>query len=77
MYGFFEYRVIFWDGEKERIELGVTNASNYAEAATNIEEYYGEDLIKVTLYGLEPNPVYVLEGPTKERFFDMKELREV
>lgn len=71
MYGFFEYRAIFWDGEKEQVELGVTYAKNYAEAAANVEEYYDDSLIKITLYALEPSSVYVLEGPGKEEFFDM------
>lgn len=69
MYSFYEYKATYYvDGE--RVERGVTYAKDFGEAMTNIEEYYGEDLICVTLYGLEHNSVYVLEGPSAEKFFE-------
>lgn len=69
MPGFFEYKAIFWDETTEETELGVTYASSYAEAMKNIEDYYGETIVKITLYGCETNPVYVLDGPTRVEFF--------
>ena len=69
MPGFFEYKVIFWNDTKEDVELGVTYGETYTEVMKNIEDYYGETLIKVILYDCETIPVYVLEGPTKVEFF--------
>ena len=38
--------------------FGVTFANTYCEAMENIEAYYGEDIITISLYALEECSVY-------------------
>lgn len=70
--GFYEYKVIIWNrvGEREELELGVCYAEDYLSAMEKVTNYYGDELIKVTLYALEPMSCYVLEGPSRGEFFD-------
>lgn len=59
MEGAFLYWAEFYNDteEKEELESGITFAKSYVEAMRNVEIYYGEDLIKVTIEGLEPSTV--------------------
>ena len=36
-----------------------------ADAVAHIEDYYGENLISLSIQVIEPYNVYILEGPTK------------
>ena len=58
-----EYVATVWnsDENKEEINHGVTFAGNYTEAMSNIESYYGDELITIKVTMLEESPVYVLE----------------
>lgn len=38
-----------------------------ADAVTHIEDYYGEDLVSLSIQAIELYDVYILEGPTKVR----------
>lgn len=67
---FFEYKAELYFDNKEHIELGVTHASDYTHAMSNIEHYYGDELIRVTLYPTVQDSVYILDGPGREEFFD-------
>lgn len=72
MYGYFEFKAeVYYDG-KSYIEKGVTYAETYAGAVAYIEDYYGEDLVSLSIQAIEPYNVYILEGPTKveDNFFE-------
>lgn len=71
MYGYFEFKAeVYFDGNSY-IEKGVTFAETYAGAVDYIEDYYGEDLVSLSIQAIEPYNVYILEGPTKvtDNFF--------
>lgn len=63
MFGYFEYTVDFWDTMDNRRETrrGVVYGDSYAAAASQIEDYYGEDIITLSIYALEPQSVYELD----------------
>lgn len=65
MYGYFKYVAKFYADGSEHCETGVTYAENFAKAMRQIEDYYGEELIEISIIVLEPYDVYVLEGPTR------------
>lgn len=50
---FFEATVYNENSMAEETEYGAIPASSFAEAATLVEEYYGEDLVKVTIELME------------------------
>ena len=54
------FRVDVWD-EKIRQDYGVTMASCYADAMTQIENYYGNDLCGVELFICEEGPLSISE----------------
>ena len=60
MIGPYKYKATIYDGiNGSRPEVfGVTFADTYYEAMKNIEAYYGEDIITVSLYALEEATVY-------------------
>ena len=70
--GFYEYKVIVWNcvKQQEEVELGVCYAEDFLCAMEKVVSDYGDELIKVTLYALEPMSCYVLEGPNRGEFFD-------
>lgn len=72
MYGYFEYKAEIYIDGKEYLEKGVTFADSYKKAVDYIEDYYGEDLIRLSIQAIEPYNVYVLEGVTKieDDFFE-------
>lgn len=55
-----EYKVYIWDKSEKNAETfyGVTMAKSYAEAMDNIEKYYGNSIIEISLYGHEEGTVY-------------------
>ena len=60
----FEYIVELWhlDVNEEEVNHGITFAENYTEAMSNIETYYGDELVSIDMMiELEECPVYVLE----------------
>lgn len=63
-----EYKVRCWDGDenKEYKAYGVTIAENYTNAMSNIEGYYGEELIEVKLFMQEENSVYEIGNSDNE-----------
>lgn len=69
------YPYIFWGSVYDEIDnnerefSGCTFADNYAEAMSNIEDYYGEDLISIRLTPLEKSSV--LEFITKKEGKDI------
>lgn len=67
---FFEYKAELYLNNEVHIELGVTHASNYTDAMSNIESYYGDELIRITLYPTVHDGIYILDGPGREEFFD-------
>ena len=54
------FRVDVWD-EKVRQDYGVTMASSYADAMTQIETYYCNDLCGVELFMCEEGPLFIDE----------------
>ena len=63
--GFFEFKAeICYDSEMST-EKGVVFAETFTEAMALVEGYYGLELCSISMTGLEPNPVYILEGDTK------------
>ena len=54
------FRADVWD-EKVRQDYGVTMASYYADAMTQIENYYGNDLCGVELFICEEGPLSISE----------------
>ena len=52
------FRADVWD-EKVRQDYGVTMASNYADAMTQIENYYGNELCGVELFICEEGPLFI------------------
>lgn len=64
------YPYIFWGSaydevdDHEREFSGCTFADTYAEAMSNIEDYYGNELISIRLTPLEENSI--LEFSTKK-----------
>ena len=54
------FRVDVWD-EKVRQDYGVTMASSYADAMTQIETYYCNDLCSVELFMCEEGPLFIDE----------------
>lgn len=56
--GFFEYRATVVDCDsysgKGEIHRGIVYADCYGAAVNHVEEYYGEELVKVEIAGLEP-----------------------
>ena len=65
MYGYFEFKAEVYFDDNSYIEKGVTYAETYAGAVAYIEDYYGEDLVSLSIQAVEPYNVYILEGPTK------------
>ena len=63
--GFFEFKAEICYGGEMSIEKGVVFAETFTEAMALIEDYYGLELCSISMAGLEPNPVYILEGDTK------------
>lgn len=55
-----EYKINMWDEfvGKSKTVYGVTLAKSYTEAMDNIEKYYGDSIIEISLYPLENNSVY-------------------
>ena len=55
-----EYIIELYDSTEQRIEktYGVTLGATIAEAAANIEKFYGDELISVKLFPLEEAYVY-------------------
>jgi hypothetical protein len=50
----FEYTALVINiNEKEELRRGIIFAKNYGEAASKIDEYYGEDLISFTIYATD------------------------
>lgn len=72
MYGYFEFKAEIYIDDNSYIEKGVTYADTYTDAASYIEDYYGEDLASLSIHAIEPYDVYILEGPTKveDNFFE-------
>ena len=54
------FRADVWD-EKVRQYYGVTMDSSYADAMTQIETYYGNDLCGVELFMCEEGPLFIDE----------------
>lgn len=63
-----EYRVRCWDDYEgnEYETYGVTFAENYTEAMSNIESYYGKDIIEVKMFMQEKNLVYEIGNSDNE-----------
>ena len=61
MQSFFECRVSYYNDTAEGIvtERVLTYGFSYAEAMGRIEDCYGDDLIKVEIYAVEPGEVYI------------------
>jgi hypothetical protein len=59
-YGPWQYKaVVYDDGEKDFcIHRGICFGTDYGSAARKVETYFQKDLINLTLYPLEPSPVY-------------------
>ncbi len=59
-YGPWQYKAVVYDeDEKERrIHKGICFGTDYASAAKKVESYFQTDLISLTLYPLEPFPIY-------------------
>lgn len=59
-----EYEINIYDDidKKERIIHGITFAENFTEAMSNIEEYYGKDIIDIKLFMNEESSVYELDA---------------
>lgn len=57
MGGFYTYKVKWYDDFDNitRTNQGVTYASSYTGAMAQIERHYGNAIIEVSLYGLEPS----------------------
>ena len=68
MDGYFEYTVEYFDeiDSEACVERGVVYADSYAEAVRLVESFYGDTINSLSIVGLEPCEVYVLEGPNKE-----------
>ena len=43
---------------REEVVYGITFAENYYQAMENIEGYYGDTIIEISLYMLEEDSVY-------------------
>lgn len=63
--GFFEFKAEIYYGGEMFTEKGVAYAETFTEAMALVEDYYGLELCSISMAGLEPNPVYILEGDTK------------
>ena len=59
-YGPWQYKaVVYDDGEEDYcIHRGIVFGTDYGSAARKVEAYFQKDLINLTLYPLEPSPVY-------------------
>lgn len=74
-----EFKVKFWDdiAGKEETSHGVTIAENWAEAMTNIESYFGSDLISAQLFMLDEGSCYIFEDSNNELFHGMFRFRSI
>ena len=71
-YGFYEYKVEYWDEIQKKMTAacGVVCAKSFSEAMNNIEDYY-DSIVNVNLFGLEPFSVY--EFNDEQNNFRIKE----
>lgn len=63
-----KYSALIWNDINKTSErvTGITFGENYTDAMKNIEAYYGEDLIKVTLELEEEATVYEVSSTEVE-----------
>ena len=59
-YGPWQYKALAYDeGENDFFtHRGIVFGIDYGSAARKVESYFQDDLINLTLYPLEPSPVY-------------------
>lgn len=59
-YGPWQYRAVIYDEDEHeyKIHRGICFGTNYGAAAIKVESYFQTDLVSLTLYPLEPSPVY-------------------
>ena len=59
-YGPWQYRAIIYDEDEHeyKVHRGICFGINYGTAAIKVESYFQTDLVSLTLYPLEPSPVY-------------------
>lgn len=70
------YEVTTWDefkGEREKLH-GITFGESWAQIAQNLEEYYGDTLINMTIELQEKNTVFEFEinEDVLKKYFDSK-----
>ena len=69
----FEFVVRYWNDvdSKEDVGFGVVSGTSYTEAVKNLEEYYGETLISIFIYGTgDDEQVYEFQIHDKEGIFE-------
>ena len=64
------YKVVYWDDDekKERIYKGWANGSTFAEGARAVEEYYGNDILNMTIALYENYEEELIEDGYSEGF---------
>ena len=62
----FMNKVIECYNDKEYEVYGVTIAENYTEAMSNIEDYYGEELIEVKMFMQQEQSIYEIGNDDNE-----------
>lgn len=74
-----EYEVEVYNMVKEAMEIrhGVTMAENFADAMEKIEDYYGNDINKVTMILLEEATVYDFENTNNDFSHGMFKIGEI
>ena len=74
-----EYKAIIWDefDREQKTVKGVTFSETYTGAVENIEGYYGDSIIALTLFMLEENSVYDFGGTREEHSHGMFKIKNV
>ena len=65
---FYEYRAKVWNDidKEEEICHGIVYAENFTEVGKKIDEYYGEELIEISISPTAENQCYEFEWNLKE-----------
>lgn len=63
-----EYEVMVWNDDEGKSEIlhGITFGESYTDAMSNIEKYYGNEIIDIRLFMNEENTIYEFERSQEE-----------
>lgn len=63
-----EYEAMVWNEDEDKSEIlhGITFGESYTNAMSNIEKYYGDEIISIKMFMNEENFIYEFEKTTDE-----------